>query len=167
MTSVVDMICHCMFKMYPRYHDLLRQILTGGLESCKFLIVLDGLDEMKGSPDIDVDMTRCTVLFTSRHWKFHCLSPDINDQDKVVEICGLDANGVKEVIEKILVNYFKVDASCLAAKVEEMLGKTRDTKLKSIMNIPLLLTASVHLWQTNTSTEESLTGFFCGSCKIC
>ena len=162
MHSVVKMICHGMMKNHPQYHDIIRQILTSGLHTCKCLIVIDGLDEMKGEVDIDVDMSRCTVLWTSRHWKFHDLAPDINDLDRVVEVRGLDDYGSEQIIENILVNYFCIDEKSpeLKIKVGEIAKATRDKKYKSIMDIPLLLTAFVYLWQTNTSLQESMTSFY-------
>ena len=161
-SSIVEMICKCVMKTYPQYHDTVRQILTSGLHKCTCLIVIDGLDEMKGEVDINVDMSRCTVLRTSRHWKFHDLAPDINDLDRVVEVFGLDDDGKKQIIQKILVNYFGIadKSEELHGKVEETLEKILGEKYKSLMDIPLLLTASVYLWQSNTSPQESLTSFY-------
>ena len=162
MHSVVEMICYSVMKTFPQYHDTVRQILTSGLPTCKCLIVIDGLDERNGEVEIDVDMSRCTVLRTSRHWKFHDLAPDINDLDRVVEVCGLDDYGREQVIEKVLVNYFGIDEklSEFKTKVGEIAEATRDKKYKSIMDIPLLLTAFVYLWQTNISLQESMTSFY-------
>ena len=161
-SSIVEMICKCVMKTYPQHYDTVRQILTSGLHNCTCLIVIDGLDERKGEIDIDVDMSRCTVLMTSRHWKFHDLAPDINDGDRVVEVYGLDDDGTKYVIEKILVNYFRLEMKSteLTTNAKEIAKATRDKKYKSIMDIPLLLTAFVDLWQSNTSLQESLTCFY-------
>ena len=162
MHSVVEMICHSVMKRFPQYHETIRQILTNGLNAYECLIVIDGLDEKKGEVEIDVDMSRCTVLMTSRHWKFHELAPDINDRDRVVEVCGLDYNGREQVIEKILVNYFRFEhkSTELTTKEKEIAEATRDEKYKDIMDIPLLLTAFVYLWQSNTSFQESFTSFY-------
>ena len=162
MHSVVEMICRSVMKTFPQYHDTIRQILTRGLYACKCLIVIDGWDERKGKVEIDVDMSICTVLMTSRHWKFYDLAPDINYLDRVVEVCGLDYRGRKQVIEKVLVNYFGIDTKSpeFESKVRDISEKTTDEKYKSIMDIPLLLTASVYLWQSNTSLQESMTSFY-------
>ena len=160
--SVVKMICRGMMKNYPQYHDIIRQILTSGLHTCKCLIVIDGLDEKKGEVDIDVNMSRCTVLMTSRPWKFHDLAPDMNHLDRVVEVCGLDDDGKNQVIEKILVNYFRLDKNSteFKTKVSEISKAARDKKYKSLMNIPLLITASVHLWHSDISLQGSMTSFY-------
>ena len=162
MHSVVEMICRSVMKTFPQYHDTINEILTSGFHKFKCLIVIDGLDERKGEVDIDVDMSRCTVLMTSRHWKFHDLAPDINDLDRVVEICGLGYNEREHVIEKVLVNYFGIDKKSteFKTKVSEISTAAKDEKYKSIMNIPLLLTAFVHLWQSNKSLQESMTSFY-------
>ena len=162
MHSVIEMICSGVMKTFPQYHETIRQILTSGMHTRKILIVIDGLDERKGEVEIDVNMSRCTVLRTSRHWKFYDLAPDINDLDRVVEVCGLDDYGREQIIEKVLVNYFGIDEKLTECKtkVGEIAKATRDKKYNSIMDIPLLLTAFVHLWQTNTSIQESMTGFY-------
>ena len=160
--SVLDMICRSVMKSYPQFHDTVCQVLTGNLYTCKCLIVLDGLNEMRGKLDIDVNISRRTVLMTSRHWKFYHLSLDINDRNKVIEVFGLDDIGRVYVIEKVLVNYFGIDANSaeLVRKGYEMFIKTKQKPFNSIMEIPLLLTALVHLWQTNSSVQCSLTSFF-------
>ena len=159
--SVVDMICRDVLKKFPQHHNTVRQILQGGLKPVKCLIVLDGLDEMNGKPDIDVDITQCTILITSRPWKFNLLSPRIHDKDIVVQVCGLNEDGIRQVISKVLVNYFELDSSADTFKKrrENMFHRATHVKFKSIMNIPLVLTASVHLWQTDISTECSMTSF--------
>ena len=160
--SIIEMICQYVMKTYPQHHNTVRQILISGLYNYKCLIVIDGLDERKGELDIDVDMSRCTVLRTSRHWKFHDLAPDINDMDRVVEVCGLDQYGREQVIEKVLVNYFGIDKKSteFKTKVSEISKAAADEKYKSIMDIPLLLNVFVHLWQSNTSLQESMTSFY-------
>ena len=159
--SVVEMICRSAMKNYPQYHDRIRQALTCDLDSCKCLIILDGLDEIKGNLDIiDVNKSRCTVLMTSRHRKFHALSPDIHYRDRVVEICSLDRERVEQVIETVLCNYFKLDSSYCMKIVTEIHNKIDDMNLKSVLSIPLVIIASIHLGQPSTSTERSMTCFF-------
>ena len=160
--SVVEMVCQNALKLYPKYHDTVRQILKGCLYSCKCLIVLDGLDEIQGEPSIDVDIASCTVLMTTRHWKFHLLSPVIKSRDRVVEVFGLNKAGIYQVISKLLQTYFDMDPSTdhFQTKVREMFNRARNASFKSIMKIPLVLTASVHLWQSNTFLDESMTYFF-------
>ena len=160
--SVVEMICYSVLKHYRKYHAIIRQILTGNPQKCKCLIILDGLDEIEQEIDIDVDISSCTVLMASRHWKFYYLSPDINDRDKVVEVCGLDPLGVELVIKKILINYFEMknDSIELESEYRKISDKIWSTKFYNIIHIPLLLTALVHLWQTKTFTELSMTGFY-------
>ena len=153
--SVLEMICKNVLKEYPQFHDKVRKILESGFQSAKCLVIIDGLDEMKGEPDIDVDISRCTIFLTSRHWKFHCDVHHIGDRDKVLEIRGLSKDGVKQVIQKILENYPESTTS-----FDEMNARTQKPNLKSIMQIPLLLTLSVHLWQTNEFTEASMTSFY-------
>ena len=161
-SSVVDMICNTVFKMYPQDHEIIRKILRGEIKTCKCLVVLDGLDEMKENIDIDVDISMCTIVMTMRPWKFDLLSPDINNRDKVVEVCGLDHRGMKKVIVKVLVNYFEMDKTTeeFTTTVERMLTKAGNKTLGSLMEIPLLLATSIHHWQSNSAIEESLTGFF-------
>ena len=161
-SSLVEMICRSVMKNYRQYHDTIREVLSRDIYTCKCLILLDGLDEMKGMFDIDVDMSRCTVLMTSRHWKFYVMSPDIDDQDKVVEVCALNHDGIKTIIEKVLVNYFEIDPSSksFTSEVTKVLKKVKDVKLNSIFEIPMLLTASIHLWQRNTTVEASFTSFY-------
>ena len=158
------MICHNVFKEYPQYHNTIRNLLTGGLQNYRCLIMLDGLDEKKGKLDFDIDITRCIFIITSRHWKFYECNFHINAQDKVVEVFGLDTNGAKQVIKKTLINYFEMDETSAAFKNTEMemLRRCKNNKFKSLLNIPLLLTVSIHLWQSNVSSDGSLTSFFVG-----
>ena len=160
--SIVEMICCSVMKNYPQYHETIRQVLFGTLHTCKCLIIIDGLDERKGAFDIDVDISRCTIFMTSRPWKFYDLAPYINDRDKVVEICGLEDSEMEQVIKKVLINYFEIDNETteLETKVSDILHNTRDEKYKSIMDIPLLLTAFVFLWQSDMSLQESMTSFY-------
>ena len=166
--SVIEMICSSAMKKYPQYHDTVRQILTGKLRTSKCLIVLDGLDERKHEMDINVAISSCTVLMTSRHWKFHDLAPYINERDRVVEVLGLDDNGIQQVIKKVLVNYFEINnrSTELETKVSEIFKNIKDGKYKSIMDIPLLLTASVHLWQSNILHQGSMTSFYASLLNI-
>ena len=160
--SIVKLVSNNLFKMYPHFRETIREILTGGLQTCKCLIILDGVDEMKGELDIDVNISQCTLFMTMRSWKFYYLSSNINDRDRVVEVLGIGRLGVRQVISKVLVNYFKMDQSThyFSRKVDKMVAKIQDAKFKSLMNIPLLLTSSIHLWQTKTSDEGSMTCFF-------
>ena len=41
-SSVVDMICTNVFRMYPQHHENIRKILRGEIKTCKCLIVIDG-----------------------------------------------------------------------------------------------------------------------------
>ena len=69
--SVYEMICRYMLNEHPKFHFTVHHILKSGLSSAKCLILLDGLDEMRGEPEIDLEISTSTVILTSRHWKFH------------------------------------------------------------------------------------------------
>ena len=73
---------------------------------------------------------------------------------------GLNEVGIEQVIRSVLVNYFAKDQSEVGNTVKAMVIRTEDPNKKSIMRIPLILTASVHLWENETSTEGSMTSFF-------
>ena len=163
--SVFEMLCTNVLNEYPQFHFTIRHILKNGLGSAKCLILLDGLDEMRGEPVIDIDRSRCTIITTSRHWKFHCSPRDIGDRDKVLEVYGLSELGIEQVIQMVA-NYpieeakSSEDKSKIERTVRDIGERTKDQHLKPIMHIPLLLTLSVHLWLEETFTGGSITSFF-------
>ena len=167
--SVFEMICKDLLKSYPQFHDTVKQILIECSQTAKCLIILDGLDEMKGKPEIDIAISGNTIITTSRQWKFYYIKPSIGDRDKVLEVCGLNKAGVERVIQGVLANYCDIEPNSkgFAAKFNDMKKRVHDRNLKSMMQIPLLLALFVHLWLSptsisgsNTDIQESITSSF-------
>ncbi|KAK3100485.1 hypothetical protein FSP39_020864 [Pinctada imbricata] len=172
-TSVTDIIRDEFSQQGREFVDAVQNVLSD--EKYRCLILMDGLDEwrfshchiqnlrQKGFPNIGNLSTKCSLFVTFRPWMHDIIADMIEDSDKVVNICGLDEQGVTLVIEKILVNYYHMDEK--SEKVIEtrrkMIEKTKDEKLGSVMQIPLLLASSVMLWfEKEEAFSGNMTNFY-------
>ena len=177
--SVNDMICEGVSGGCTDTIGRVKRMLCNGKIRC--LVILDGLDEWRipssgssaGVPDT-YGLVNCVLFFTMRPWKLAKLSLGLfKGEDKVVEIQGLKSSSVEDVIRKVLTNFYGADSS-IDEKVKSMLAKSKTPMLQSLMKIPIMLTASCHVWceeendvgSNNLDKKSSLsscyfmTGFF-------
>ncbi|KAK3085118.1 hypothetical protein FSP39_024705 [Pinctada imbricata] len=170
-TSIIDMVCHDVFQSHPELHDVIRKVTSCGRYRC--LVVTDGLDEWKisfeakqslkvdGIPNIE-NMANCTFLWSMRPWLMEKFSDFIRGNDRVVEIQGLHLDSINIVIENILVNFYGLDTKSLKykAKIEAIKQKSHDSRLKSIMQIPLMAIACVQIWYEDKDAGNSMTSLY-------
>ena len=136
-------------------------LLVSGGQRILCLIILDGLDESSATlrelPRMDGFVSY--VLFcTTRQWKLTQLSLTFSQYDKVVHILGLLPSSEKKVIENVLINFYKLkketpEFEMKFKKYSSMLNKP---SLKSLLKIPMMLTACCCMWyEEDTYSEQS------------
>ena len=170
-SSIIDMICEDVFERDDGNKEVIRHVLGSPRYRC--LIVVDGLDEWVFSPEVQTKLQKkglpntrglsisCTVLYASRHWKVDLIQPKYSKNDIVVEILGLTDKGVDTIIQNIFVKFFKMDLHSpeYQTKFKELKRQLQNSKLKSSMKIPMLVTLSVFLGFDGHLNQESMTGF--------
>ncbi|KAK3084865.1 hypothetical protein FSP39_020444 [Pinctada imbricata] len=170
-TSVIDMICNDVFHNHPECRDVICRVISDLKYRC--LIVIDGLDEWKisddakqklrieGLPNVE-NIKNCTILWSMRPWVMEKISDFIRNDDRVVEIQGLDTESINILIENILVNFYELDkkSSEYKEKNREIKEKAEDSNLKSMMQIPLMAIACVQIWYEGKDVGKCLTGLY-------
>ena len=162
-SSIVDLVCESVQECEQNTKQKLRQMLGDGKIPC--LVILDGLDEWKapdtcrvpGFPDID-GLVNYTVLCTMRPWRMVnlCLALD-SLCDKAVQILGLKDASVETVISNVLVHYYglQLDSPLYEEKFKHFCAQAKLPELKSLMKIPLMLTASCLVWNEESDVSSS------------
>ena len=158
-TSLVDMICDIVSQDDPKMIQKVKLLLSS--RSIRCLILLDGLDEwpqptgIRGLPDMH-GIANCVLLCTMRPWKMVTLQLKFTPDDKLVQILGLDADRIPEVMSKVLVNYCGVlpDSPELTAKVEKYCIKIQQSQLETLVKIPMIVTALCYIWHEEDVQSE-------------
>ena len=155
--SIVDLVVESLSECDQKTELKIKQIIRDGSISC--LIILDGLDEwrapdtcrVRGFPDSD-GLVNCTILCTMRPWRMISLQLRLDATcDKIVQIRGFRYGSVNEVIRNFLVNVYglKISSDLYEEKYSHLYSMARLPELRPLMDIPLILSASCHVW-----TEE-------------
>ena len=158
---IADMIKYQIFG-----DDKLKAVATYMLEhypEC-CLILLDGADEWKGSPDSDTGregdiaglpgmegVEHCVILITSRPWRFHSLPTRSRSIFRRLQI-----NGIKDVqvlADRILQ---KMEYPDPAESSYEFLGQVRQNNMYELMKIPLILIIALGGWVNDKSFHKSM-----------
>ena len=125
------------------------------------LVILDGLDEapvvFRELPSMH-GIVSYVLFCTTRPWKFTQLQLKFRPDDKVVQILGLLPSSEAQVIEYVLVNFYK-----LAKVTEEFKMKfnrysemAKSSSMASLVKIPMMLTACCCMWyEEDTRCEHS------------
>ena len=154
-TSVNEMIGQTVSE------QCLNLLACGGRIHC--LVILDGLDE---SPVTFRELPSMRgivsyVLFcTTRPWKLTQFQLKYKPDDKVVQILGLLPSSEKEVIEYVLVNFYKLkkDTSEFKKKFERYSSMLQESSLETLVKIPMMLTACCCAWYEEDARSEQLKG---------
>ncbi|KAK3100390.1 hypothetical protein FSP39_019208 [Pinctada imbricata] len=164
LVSVVDMICQDAFESDRGCHDAIRHVLSS--DEYKSLIILDGLDELNSNsknrmPIIDVSGS-VTCFITMRPWVFPLLLKKPQHSERVIEIRGLSETGMKNIIENVLVNHYKLKESSpkYTDVHEKVLKYLENDSVKSFLQIPLLAVVCVQIWYDGKQVGDSITSFY-------
>ena len=147
--SVVDLVCNSVYNQTERTKQKIRTML--GDKKVRCLIILDGLDDWKVEssstfPDTDA-LANNVLLCTMRPWRIVKLPSKMDSTpDKVVQILGLQIESVEKVINNIFVHFYSMDRNLdeykkIRQTFELLSSKARESQFKSLMQIPLMLTA--------------------------
>ena len=129
------------------------------------LIVLDGVDEWKGSPSSETgrrgdiaglpSMTGvegCVILITSRPWRFHALSTKTKDIFRRLEINGIE--DVEDLAYRILQ---QLDDPNPEESLNKFLDQVEENNMDELMEIPLILIIALGGWVDDKSLHRSIT----------
>ena len=78
--------------------------------------------------------------------------------DKVIQILGLKNESIETVISNVLVNFYglKISSDLYKEKFSNFCKKARSLELKSLMKIPLMLTASCLVWNEEGDSSNEI-----------
>ena len=160
--SIFTMICNQLFRINDEMIEVARQVLKNTPEEC--LVVLDGIDEWKGSAskstgrrgDILGHPSRegledCVVLSTSRPERIHMLPTKLDKHFSVLELQGIDRYEklIRCILEKA--EYPDPEKSC-----SEFLSQIRDSKMTDLLQFPLMLINALNIWDMNKTLSSSM-----------
>ena len=129
------------------------------------LIVLDGMDEWKGSPTSETgrrgdiaglpSMTGvegCVILITARPWRFHALSTKARGIFRPLKISGI--KNVQELAYRILEQLEDPDPK---RSSYQFLCQIEENNMNELMEIPLILIIVLGGWMDDKSLHRSIT----------
>ena len=154
-SSVVDLVCNTMSDQTDASKQKIRQLL--GDDNIPCMVVLDGLDEWnvpakckdRGFPGTH-GLVNCVLLCSMRPWRMVNLRLGLDSKyDKVVEILGLEGDSVAQVIRNVLLYFYGMESRSGEYRntLKEYCLKAKQTEMKSLLKIPLMLTASCVVWK--------------------
>ena len=137
--------------------EIIRQIVSEQCQKVLFssrihsLVILDGLDE---SPFVSRELPSMLglinyVLFcTTRPWKLNQLQLKFRPDDKVVHILGLLPSSEAQVIEYVLINFYKLKQGTqeFKTKCKRYSSMVKSSSMASLVKIPMMLTACLCMW---------------------
>ena len=136
-------------------------LLFSGGRRIQCLIILDGLDESPATfrelPRMD-GIVNYVLFCTTRPWKLTQLSITFSQYDKVVQILGILPSSEKKVIEYVLINFYKIKKETpeFEMKFKRYSSMLNKSSLKSLLKIPMMLTACCCMWyEEDTYSEQS------------
>ena len=149
-TSVKDMIGNTLSEKS-------QNVLFSGKIHC--LVILDGLDESPATFQKLPSMHGIVsyVLFcTTRPWKLTQLPLKFRQDDKVVKILGLLPSSEVQVIEYVLVNFYKLkkETQDFKSKFKKYSYIVKSSSLDSLVKIPMMLTACCCMWYEEDAYSE-------------
>ena len=138
-------------------------LLVSGGQRIHCLVILDGLDEspvtFKELPSMH-GIDSCVLFCTTRPWKLTQLQLKFRPDDKVVQIMGLLPSSEKKVIEYVLVNFYKLKRKMpeFEQKFNRYSSRLKESSLKSLVKIPMMLTACCCMWYEEDAFLEKSKG---------
>ena len=159
--SILDMITHQLFDDENMLKVAIH-VLKNHPEDC--FILIDGADELKGSPTLETGkrgdiaglpsmagVDGSVILITSRPWRFYALSKKTQDI-----FMRLKINGIKDIGEltyRILKQLKDPDPRQSSSK---FLDQVREKDMYELMEIPLILLIVLGSWVDDNSLHKSM-----------
>ncbi|KAK3084874.1 hypothetical protein FSP39_020607 [Pinctada imbricata] len=169
-TSVIEMICKDLFGSEQELVATIRHVLSS--DQYRSLIIMDGLDEWnpnekarkqltcQGMPNIENVSSKVSCLFSMRPWVFSLILKNVKISDMVIEIYGLSRDGIKNVVENVLINHCKLKDDLAKSTKKEIMKHLNEKNILSFMKIPLLAVVCVQLWCKCKQVADSMTSFY-------
>ena len=158
---IADMIKDQIFGD-DKLKDVATYMLKHYPECC--LIVLDGADEWRGSPDSDTGrrgdiaglpgmegVEQCVILITSRPWRFHSLPTRSRSIFRRLQI-----NGIKDVQVLAYRILQKMEYPDPAESSYKFLHQVRQNNMYELMKTPLILIIALGGWVNDKSFHKSM-----------
>ena len=137
--------------------EMIRQIVS---EQCQMvlassrthsLVILDGLDEspiMSRELPSMLGLVNYVLFCTTRPWKLNQLQLKFRPDDKVVQILGLLPSSEDQVIEYVLINFYKLkrETQEFKSNCKRYSSIVKCSSMASLMKIPMMLTACLCMW---------------------
>ena len=159
--SILDMIANQLFDD-EKMLKVAIHVLKNHPEDC--FILIDGADELKGSPTLetgkrgDIDglpsmagVDGSVILITSRPWRFYALSKRTQDIFMRIKINGI--KNVEELTYRILKQLEDPDPIQSSSK---FLRQVREKDMYELMKIPLILLIALGSWVDDHSLHKSM-----------
>ena len=166
--SIKDIIFSSSLERLSNFQATVRHIIDRYSE--KVLIILDGIDEYALNLGYE-GLNLCTVISTTRPWKYDIICSRNTKVDIVLKIAGLDANGVVELAEKFfkVLNYQtstsavdKSNENAIKAKVDNFMETVRSTGMSDSVKTPLILLIMLETYMEKGYLSSSRTcNLFC------
>ena len=159
--SIFDMICNQLFYENDEMIKVASHVLKDTPDEC--LVVVDGIDEWKGSAreatgrrgDIPGLPSRkgledCVVLSTSRPERIHMLPVKLDKTCGVLELHGIEnaEQLISSIIEKT--EYANPRQSCL-----NFLSQIEQSNMTDLIQFPLMLINALNIWDMNGTLSNS------------
>ena len=161
--SIVEMIENQLFSCKDEaMRNVARHVLNHHPELC--LILVDGLDEWKGSATSDTGrrddiqgvpsldgVEDCVIFITSRPWRFHALSFDTQKESRRLELNGIKNEA--DLILDILKHLKDPEPEQLRQK---FLWQIRKKNMSELLKTPLMLIIALDVWRNDKVLHKSL-----------
>ena len=159
--SILDMITHQLFDD-EKMLKVAIHVLKNHPEDC--FILIDGADELKGSPTLetgkrgDIDglpsmagVDGSVILITSRPWRFYALSKKTQDIFMRIKI-----NGIKDIGELTYRILEQLEDPDPRQSSSEFLHQVSEKDMDELMKIPLILLIALGSWVDDHSLHKSM-----------
>ena len=169
MCSTDELIFKQISKL-PRYNHFNKDFILKILYEEKCLVILDGLDEWIHPDDKCCEKVqiphriarkKCSILTTTRPWKFGLLSLKSNEIDKQIELVGLTDKSAQTLEKRAIARITKNHSYKAERQMKSFRTKIVENKLEDLEKVPLLLMYLICLWFENKELGSSRCAVYC------
>ena len=159
--AVFDLVFYIPLRNYKGNVSIVKEMIGQSvseqsknvLANCRLrsLVILDGLDELpavlRELPSMH-GLVNVVLFCTTRPWKLTQLQLKYRPDDKIVQISGLLPSSEVQVIEYVLINFYKLtkETQEFKLKFERYSLRVKNSNLASLVKIPMMLTACCSMW---------------------
>ena len=168
--AVFDLVLYIPLRNYKGDVSIVKEMIGQTVsEQCKnvlansrlhSLVILDGLDELpavlRELPSMH-SLVNVVLFCTTRPWKLTQLQLKYRPDDKIVQILGLLPSSEVQVIEYVLINFYKLqkESQEFKLKFKSYSLRVKNSNLASIVKIPMMLTACCCMWYEEDGHSEN------------